>query len=75
MRPGDPARTGTVDIKNTGSLSGVFKLKRGAVVDSDSTYKLSTKLNLVVKDCGSFPRARRPATPATTSSTPARSPR
>ena len=54
MRPGDPARTGQVDIKNTGSLSGAFKLKRGAVVDSDSTYKLSTKLNLVVKDCGDF---------------------
>ena len=54
MRPGDPARVGTVDIKNTGSLSGVFSLKRGAVSDSDSTYKLSTKLNLVVKDCGVF---------------------
>ena len=54
MRPGDPARTGTVDIKNTGSLSGVFALKRGTVTDSNSTYKLSTKLNLVVKDCGDF---------------------
>ena len=54
MRPGDPARTGQVDIENSGSLSGAFKLKRGAVTDSDSTYKLSTKLNLVVKDCGDF---------------------
>ena len=54
MRPGDPARTGTVDIKNSGSLSGVFTLKRGTIVDNDSTYKLSTKLNLVVKDCGDF---------------------
>jgi hypothetical protein len=54
MRPGDPARTGQVDIENTGSLSGAFKLKRGAVSDSDATYKLSTKLNLVVKDCGDF---------------------
>ena len=54
MRPGDPARTGQVDIKNAGSLSGVFKLKRGTVADSDATYKLSTKLNLVVKDCGDF---------------------
>ena len=54
MRPGDPARTGTVDIENTGSLSGAFKLKRGAVSDSDATYKLSTKINLVVKDCGDF---------------------
>ncbi len=54
MRPGDPARVGTVDIKNAGSLSGVFSLKRGTVSDSNSTYKLSTKLNLVVKDCGVF---------------------
>ena len=54
MRPGDPARTGTVDIENTGSLSGAFKLVRGTVTDSDSTYKLSTKLDLVVKDCGDF---------------------
>jgi hypothetical protein len=54
MRPGDPARTGQVDIKNTGSLSGAFKLKRGTIVDSDATYKLSTKLNLVVTDCGDF---------------------
>jgi hypothetical protein len=54
MRPGDPARTGQVDIENTGSLSGVFKLKRGTVVDSDATYKLSTKLDVVVTDCGNF---------------------
>ena len=54
MRPGDPARTGQVDIKNAGSLSGAFKLVRGTVTDSNATYKLSTKLNLVVKDCGDF---------------------
>ena len=54
MRPGDPARTGEVDIENSGSLSGAFKLKRGTVVDSDATYKLSTKLDVVVKDCGDF---------------------
>ena len=54
MRPGDPARTGFVDIKNSGTLSGVFKLSRGTVVDDDATYKLSTQLNLVIKDCGLF---------------------
>ena len=54
MRPGDAARTGQVDIENSGSLSGAFKLKRGTVVDSDATYKLSTKLDVVVKDCGDF---------------------
>ena len=54
MRPGDPARTGTVDITNSGSLSGVFTLQRGTVSDSDSTNLLSTKLDVVVKDCGDF---------------------
>jgi len=54
MRPGDPARTGTVDITNAGSLSGAFTLQRGAVVDSDTTNKLSTMLDIVVKDCGDF---------------------
>jgi hypothetical protein len=54
MRPGDPARVGTVDITNSGSLSGVFTLNRGTITDSDATYKLSTMLDLVVKDCGDF---------------------
>src|SRR5919112_638032 len=54
MRPGDPARTGTVDITNSGSLSGVFTLQRGTVVDSDSSNPLSGKLDIVVKDCGDF---------------------
>ena len=54
MRPGDPARVGTVDIMNSGSLSGNFTLNRGTIVDSDATYKLSTVLDLVVKDCGDF---------------------
>jgi hypothetical protein len=54
MRPGDPARTGTVDITNAGSLSGVFSLQRGTVVDSDSSNPLSGKLDVVVKDCGDF---------------------
>jgi hypothetical protein len=54
MRPGDPARTGTVDITNSGSLSGAFTLQRGTVVDSDTTNRLSTMLDVVVKDCGDF---------------------
>jgi hypothetical protein len=54
MRPGDPATIGTVDIANTGSLSGAFSLVRGTPADSDSTNPLSAKLNLVVTDCGTF---------------------
>jgi spore coat-associated protein N len=52
MKPGDPASTGEVKIKNTGTVAGTFKLTRGAVADSDSVNKLSTKLNLIVTDCG-----------------------
>jgi spore coat-associated protein N len=53
MKPGDLA-TGTVDVENTGSLSGAFTLSPSNVVDSDGANPLSAKLNLVVKDCGDF---------------------
>jgi spore coat-associated protein N len=53
LRPGGTA-AGTVDIANTGSLSGAFTLTRGTPVDTDTTNPLSAKLNLVVKDCGTF---------------------
>jgi spore coat-associated protein N len=52
MKPGDPASKGEVKIKNTGSVAGTFKLTRGTVVDSDTTNRMSTKLNVVVTDCG-----------------------
>ncbi len=55
LRPGaaaTPASTGTVDIKNTGSLSAPFTLSKGTMVDAVSAGPLSTKLNLVVTDCG-----------------------
>ena len=53
MKPGDSA-TGTVDVQNTGSLSGAFVLSRSSIVDSDGANPMSAKLNLVVKDCGDF---------------------
>jgi hypothetical protein len=53
MRPGDSA-TGTVDVQNDGSLSGAFVLSRSNIVDSDGTFPMSAKLDLVVKDCGDF---------------------
>jgi hypothetical protein len=52
LKPGVAGIPGTVDITNTGSLSGAFTLDKGTLVDSDATYKMSTKLNLVVMDCG-----------------------
>lgn len=54
MRPDAPAQNGTVDIQNTGSLSGTFSLARQAPVDSDSSNPMSAKLDLVVTDCGAW---------------------
>jgi spore coat-associated protein N len=59
MRPND-TKEGTVDIKNTGSLSGAFTLSRTAPVDSDSSNPMSAKLNLTVVDCGTFTGATPP---------------
>jgi spore coat-associated protein N len=53
MKPGDSAN-GTVDVQNTGSLSGAFTLSRSNIVDSDGSNPMSAKLDLVVKDCGDF---------------------
>ncbi|HYU61291.1 MAG TPA: TasA family protein [Solirubrobacterales bacterium] len=53
MKPGDTA-SGTVDIQNTGSLSGVFSLSRTNLTNSDAINPMSQKLDLVVKDCGDF---------------------
>ena len=53
LKPGNSA-TGTVDIQNTGDLSGAFTLSRTAPVDSDGANPLSAKLNLTVIDCGTF---------------------
>jgi hypothetical protein len=54
LRPGEAAQTGTVDIENTGSLSGTFTLARGTVTNSDTGNPLDTKLNVTVVDCGTF---------------------
>jgi spore coat-associated protein N len=53
LRPGDSS-TGTVDIANTGSLSGAFTLAKTGLTDTDSGNPLSGKLNVVVDDCGAF---------------------
>jgi hypothetical protein len=54
LRPGEAAQTGTVDIENTGSLSGTFTLAKGTVSNSDAGNPLVDKLNLIVVDCGTF---------------------
>jgi hypothetical protein len=53
LRPGDTS-SGTVDIANTGSLSGAFTVAKTGLTDSDSANPLSGKLNVVVDDCGAF---------------------
>jgi spore coat-associated protein N len=53
LKPGNSAN-GTVDIQNTGDLSGIFTLSRTAPVDSDGANPLSGKLNLTIIDCGTF---------------------
>ena len=59
LRPTGSA-VGTVDIQNSGSLSGAFTLSRTTPVDSDSGNPMSGKLNVTVVDCGAFAGATPP---------------
>ena len=54
MKPGDATTdaTGTVVIKNTGSLKGAFTLTRSSLTSTDSTNPLAAKLNTTITDCG-----------------------
>jgi hypothetical protein len=63
-KPGD-STSGTVDIKNTGSLSGTFSLSRSALSDTNPNDSpsgpspapadpQSAKIDLVIHDCGTF---------------------
>jgi spore coat-associated protein N len=49
LKPGDSAPPGTVDIENTGTLSGVFQL---ATANPTGDTALLGQLDLVVGDCG-----------------------
>lgn len=51
MKPGD-STSGTVGIKNTGTVAGTFTLGKGTLTNSDTTYRMSDQIRLVVKDCG-----------------------
>jgi hypothetical protein len=53
LKPGD-VTVGTVDIQNTGSLSGTFTVTRSALTDSDGTNPMSQKLTVLLRDCGDF---------------------
>ncbi|MGH2741950.1 MAG: hypothetical protein ACRDN8_05580, partial [Thermoleophilaceae bacterium] len=51
LKPGDSVN-GTVDIENTGKVSGVFSLAKSGVVDVPSDPALSQKLTLKIEDLG-----------------------
>jgi hypothetical protein len=51
MKPGD-VTTGTVDIKNTGDVPGVFSLAKSNLVDTPAATNFSAKLTLKVEDMG-----------------------
>jgi hypothetical protein len=54
LRPGAAARTGVVDIENTGSLGGTFTLTRSSLTNSDEDNPLANVLDLKIVDCGVF---------------------
>ena len=58
LKPGDSA-TGTVDIQNTGSLSGVFSLSTSNAADSSPS--LLGQLDLRIEDCGVFTGSTAPS--------------
>jgi spore coat-associated protein N len=65
MKPGAPAQTGTVDIRNTGSLPGDFTLSRDQLANTDSgvpsATPYATKVVLTVVDCGAYSGSTPPA--------------
>jgi len=54
LKPGAAATVGTVDIQNSGDLSGAFTVVRTTPIDSDLVNPLSGNLNITVIDCGTF---------------------
>ncbi len=63
MKPGD-STNGTVDIANTGSVAGNFKLSTSNVSDANG---LLTQLDLKIEDCGLYSGTTAPTCSTTTS--------
>ena len=51
LKPGDTSN-GTVDIKNTGSISGAFTLTKSTPVDTPAASNFSSKLTMKIEDLG-----------------------
>jgi hypothetical protein len=64
MKPGGAPKTGVVDIKNTGSIGGVFTLSRDQLTSTDSNNDnpapFTTKVAVGIVDCGKFTTANGP---------------
>src|SRR3954464_14828160 len=58
LKPGDTPKTGIVDIKNTGSIDGVFTLSRDQLTSTDTNNDnpapFETKVAVGIVDCGKF---------------------
>lgn len=58
MKPGGPAQTGIVEIKNTGSIDGLFSLTRDQLTSSDgggdNPVPFAGKVGVWVVDCGRY---------------------
>src|SRR2546423_3163328 len=67
MNPGGAPKTGVVDIKNTGSIDGVFTLSRDQLTSSDANNDnpapFATKVAVGIVDCGRFTTAYGPYGP------------
>jgi len=65
MVPGAPAKTGTVDIQNTGTIVGSFTLSRDRLTSNDfgdpDPQPIAQKVNLTITDCGAYQGATPPA--------------
>ena len=64
MKPGGAPQTGTVDIKNTGSIDGVFTLSRDQLTNSDTAgdnpAPFAAKVAVGIVDCGKYSTASTP---------------
>lgn len=65
MVPGAPPKTGTVDIRNDGSIAGTFTLSRDRLSSTDSgdpnPAPFADKVNLTIVDCGAYSGSTAPA--------------
>jgi spore coat-associated protein N len=67
MKPGGAPQTGVVDIKNTGSIDGVFKLSRDQLTNTDgggnNPVPFAAKVAVGIVDCGKYSIANGPYGP------------